>query len=268
MKFSNDRLTGLAVTDLLDGLRATSVWGMLGWQDIKQRYRRSLLGPLWLTLSTAVMVGALGFVYAAIFKISLRDYFPFLAVGLVVWTLLSNTIIDACQVFIGAEGAIKQIRLPFALHACRMLWRNAIILAHNAIIIVVVVAFFGKPVIAQTVLLAVPGLALIALNLLWVTLFLGTICARYRDVPPIVGSLLQVAFFLTPILWNPALLPGRQRIVDWNPLYHFMEVVRAPLLGQAPTAENWTFVIAVTLLGWVATFVLFRRYRGRIAYWV
>jgi lipopolysaccharide transport system permease protein len=260
--------TQLAVADLLHGIKAYSVWGMLGWQDIKQRYRRSLLGPFWLTLSTAGMVVALGFVYAAIFRMPLEQYLPFLAIGLVLWTLISNVAIEGCQAFISAEAMIKQMRLPFTAHACRTLWRNVIILGHNFVIVALVLVVYGIVPSVLMLALLLAALLILVVNALWVALSLGLVCARYRDVPPIVGTLLQVLFFLTPILWHPTLLPGRQRIVNWNPLHHFFEVTRAPLLGEMPSASSWAIVISVTFLGWVGTFMLFSKYRGRIAYWV
>jgi lipopolysaccharide transport system permease protein len=214
------------------------------------------------------MVVSLGLVYASIFKMPLEQYFPFLAIGLVVWTLISTSITEGCQVFISSEPVIKQIRLPFSVHACRCLWRNAIILGHNMIIIVAIVVLFQPGASLGLLLLLIPSLVLIFLSGLWVTLLLGMICARFRDVPQVISSLLQIAFFLTPIIWHPSLLSGRQRVVYWNPLYHYVELIRMPLLGEAPSAHTWIMTVTITVLGWCFTFAFFRRFRGRIAYWV
>jgi ABC-type polysaccharide/polyol phosphate export permease len=258
----------MAIDDLLLGVRKWEMWGTFGWQDIKQRYRRSVLGPFWLTLSTGVMVAGLGIVYATIFRMPVDRYLPFLAVGLVVWTLLSTMVTEGCQVFIAGEQIIKQIRLPFTAHACRLLWRNLIIFAHNLVIVVAVLLWFGRFPGLSYLALLLPAMILLSLNALWLILLLGLISARFRDVPLLVGSLLQIAFFLTPILWHPELLPGRNRIVHWNPLYHYVEIVRAPFLGSAPELHSWWMVLAITGAGWLFTFMIFRKYRGRIALWV
>jgi lipopolysaccharide transport system permease protein len=267
-RISSTAQTQLALADIARGVKSYHVWGMLGWQDIKQRYRRSVLGPFWLTLSTAGMVFALGFVYAAIFRMPLEQYLPYLTIGLVVWTLISSVVTEGCQAFISAEPMIKQMRLPFTAYACRTLWRNMIILGHNFIIVLLVLVIFGIGPSLLMLVVLMAAMVIVVMNALWVALTLGLICARYRDVPPIVGTLLQILFFLTPILWHPSLLPGRQRIVNWNPLHHFFEITRAPLLGEMPSAMSWTVAVAVTLLGWILTFILFRKYRQRIAYWV
>lgn len=268
VKLSAQSQTRLALRDIAEAVFNPQLWIMLGWQDIKQRYRRSMLGPFWLTISTAVMVLALGFLYAAIFRQPLNEYLPYLATGLVIWTFIAGSVADGCNAFIASDGIIKQIRVPFATHALRTVWRNLIILGHNAVIIVVVVAIFGRNHDITTLALLIPALALVVLNGCWLTLLLGTICARFRDIPLIIANLMQLLFFLTPIIWQPSLLPGRQRFVFWNPLYHFVEILRAPILGSLPPISSWLAVAAITLGGWTICFLFFQRYRRRIAYWL
>ena len=257
----------LAFHDLFQGARARYLWGRLGWQDIRRLYRRSVLGPFWLTISMGLLVAALGTLYGALWKVELADYVPFLALGFVVWTLISGVITEGCNAFINAEGIIKHVGLPFSVHVYRLLWRNLLVLCHNAVVFVIVAAIFGVwPGWAG--LLAVPGLALLCINGIWAGLLLGIISARFRDVPPIVASVVRVLLFVTPIIWMPELMPGRAFVLDLNPFYHLVEVVRAPLLGQVPGLVSWLAVLGITLGGWIVAFEFFRRYRWRIAYWV
>ena len=213
------------------------------------------------------LVGVLGTLYGMLFEVDSADYVPFLALGFIVWTLISGVIGDGCNAFINAEGIIKQVGLPLSVHVYRLLWRHLIILAHNAAVFAVVAAVFAVwP--GWTGLLALPGLVLLCLNGLWAGLLLGIVSARFRDVPPIVTSVVRICFFVTPIIWMPELIPGRSLVLLVNPFFHLVEVVRAPLLGQAPGLASWIAVLIVTAAGWLATFALFRRYRRRIAYWV
>ena len=263
--------TELALADIVQGGRARYLWGMLGWQDIRRRYRRSVLGPFWLTISTGMLVAMLGALYGALLKVELEDYVPFLALGVIVWTLISGLITEGCTAFISAESIIKQTNLPLSVHVYRMVWRNLLIFFHNFVIFVVVAALFAIwP--GWTGLLALPGILLLCLNGIWVGLLLGVVSARYRDVPPIVASLVRILFFVTPIIWMPELMPGRALmlalVLDFNPFFHFVELVRAPLLGQAPELVSWLAVAGITLGGWLLTFELLRRYRRRVAYWV
>ena len=257
----------LALRDITDGLLHWRLWGLMGWQDIKQRYRRSMLGPFWLTLSMGILVGTLGVLYGVLFGVAIDDYLPFLTLGFLAWGLISGIITDGCTAFIDSEHFIKQIKLPFSTFVYRVLWRNLIIFAHNFVIYLVVALVFAIwPGAAGLLLLS--GLVLIAANAIWAGLLLGMVCARFRDVPQIVTSLLQVAFFLTPIIWMPQLLGNRIAFVHVNHFYHFVELIRGPLLGQVPAPLTWAVVLGVTAGGWLMTFLVFRRFRDRIPYWL
>ncbi len=257
-----------ALRDIAAGARASELWGLLGWQDIRQRYRRSTLGPFWLTISMGVLVAGLGILYAGLFKAETAEYLPFVAVGFIVWGLISGAINDGCMAFIGAESIVRQIGLPLSIHVYRVVWRNAIILAHNAVIYAAVAVIFAlRPGWAG--LLALPGLAFICLNAVWAALLIGLVSARFRDVPQIVASIVQMAFFLTPIIWMPEHLPDRAVIaLEINPFYHFMEIVRAPLLGRLPALDSWLAVFGMTVAGGLLTWLVYARYRWRIVYWV
>ena len=258
--------TALALQDVVEGACAFRLWGMLGWQDIRQRYRRSTLGPFWLTISMGALVGGLGVLYAGLFRMDVADYLPFVAAGLIIWGLLSGLITEGCAAFIGAEGIIKQVNLPLSVHVYRVVWRNLIVFAHNvAIYVAAAVIFSIQP--GWTGLLVLPGLALLCLNGVWMGLLFGLVSARFRDVPQIVASVVQVAFFLTPIIWKPELLPDRAFVLDLNPFFHLVELVRAPSLGQAPGLVSWFAAVGITLGGWLVTLLMYRRYRWRIAYW-
>ena len=261
----------LALDDLVHGAQARYLWGLLGWQDIRRRYRRSVLGPFWLTISMGMLVAMLGTLYGTLLKVEIAVYVPFLALGFIVWTLISGLITDGCTVFISADGIIKQTNLPLSVHVYRRVWCNILIFFHNAVIFVVVAALFAIwP--GWTGLLALPGLVLLCLNGIWVGLVLGIVSARFRDVPPIVASLVRILFFVTPIIWMPELMPGRAQmlalVLDFNPLFHLVSLVRAPLLGQAPGLVSWLAGVGITLGGWLLAFEVLRRYRRRIAYWV
>lgn len=257
----------LALADLRMGVFGLPVWWFLAWHDIKQRYRRSLLGPFWLTISTGVMVAAMGPLYGMLFNQPTGSYFRHLAVSIVAWTFVASSINDSCSAFIAAEGFIKEVRLPFVVHLMRVLARNLIMLGHNLIVAAAVLIFF-PPDDASLMALAVPGLILVMLNLFWLGSLLALLCARFRDIPQIVGSVIQVAFFLTPIVWKADMLRGGDVITKFNPLYHLVEVIRTPLLGESPDPVSWIFLVVTAVLGFLVTFAAFSRYRSRIAYWV
>ena len=241
----------------------------LGWHDVKQRYRRSTIGPFWITLSMGITIGVIGTVFSQIFNTPARQYVPFLAIGMILWTFISTTITESCSSFIASDLIIKQLPIPLFVHVLRVIWRNIIVMAHNAVIFPLVLIITGGT-LDWIAFLTIPGLFLVILNLTWAGLFLAIICTRYRDLPQIIVSFLQVIFYLTPIMWLPSLMPekGALFLLDFNPFYHLFEVVRRPLLGGFPDPANWLVAIWFCIVGWLTTVLLYARYRLRITYWL
>jgi len=267
MSTKKQKLT-LAVKDIVEGTFYTHLWFHLSWLDIKQRYRRSSLGPFWITISMGVMIGAMGPVYAMLFNQPISSYFQHLTVSFIAWGLISGQINESCVAFISAEGIIKQIKLPLTLHLNRMLSRNLIIFAHNFVVIIIVLYFIHPQQLIPLLLFPV-GLLLVIINLTWIGLLLSTISARFRDIPLAVASIMQLAFFLTPIVWQRSALTGKSTMIaDANILYHLVDIVRAPLLGLYPSTLTWLVVSASALIGWIVAFLFFARFRSRIVYWV
>ena len=244
--------------------------GMLAWQDIRQAYRRSAVGPFWLTIGMGVQILTMGFVFGLIFKSEIREYIPFLAVSLIVWSLISTTVIEGCTSFISSDGLIKQLNLPHAVFVLRTLIKNLLTTAHNVAILPIVFLIFLKPPGIQIVSL-LPGVLLLVLNMSWVVLVLGMASARFRDIPPIINSVMTIGFFVTPVMWSPDLIDNNglaHLLLGLNPLYHWVQIVRLPILGQWPTFENWAVASLVAVLGWMLTLAFYKRYRTMIAYWV
>lgn len=235
--------------------------------DITHRYRGSLLGPFWLTISTAVMLTSLGFLYARLFQIDVGVYLPWLTVSLILWNILAQAIGDACAAITSAEAVVRQMPLPYSVHALRSVFRNAVIAAHNLPLIAVVFIVFGVSP-GWIALMAIPGLALLALNAFAASILLGMSCARFRDIPPIVASVVQIAFFVTPVIWKPELIGGGQAWLLLNPFFAIMETMRAPIMGVSASLAIWLAALAYTAALCGVAYVFFARFRNRIAFWV
>jgi len=257
----------LAWRDVLDGLGLWRLGLTLGWLDIKLRYRGSVLGPFWLTISTAVKIGAMGVIYAILFHIELRGYLPFLALSLVLWTALGDLVGDACNTFLQSEHVIRSMRMPYFVHAIRVVVRNVITLAHNIPVILVVFWMFGTwP--GHVALWSLPGLGLWTVDAFAACLLLGALCARFRDIPPIVGSVMQIAFFITPIMWRPEQLGAHGWWLPLNPFNALLDIARQPLLGEHAGRAMWGAALAYSGAFCLGTWMLFARVRGRIAFWM
>jgi ABC-type polysaccharide/polyol phosphate export permease len=244
-------------------------WGTLAWNDIKLRYRRTTLGPFWITSGLGATVFSVGILYGILFGNDLSRYLPYFAAGLVVWVFIGTTLGDGCAVYISAAAIIRAVPVAPAVHVCRLLTRQFIMFMHNLSIILLLWLLFPWP-LGGAFLLIVPGLVLNIIVLLGAVSTLGIIAARFRDIQLIISTLLQLVFLLTPIMWEAKELSNASisYVAGMNPFFHLIEIVRRPLLGEAPTLASWVYSgIAAAVCGFVGV-LSYARYRHRVAFWL
>ena len=256
------------MSDFIKSFRSTNQWLLLAWYDVRQRYRRSVLGPFWITLSTAIMILTLGYLWTHIFKVDIPTFLPFFAAGTIMWGFISAQINDACTGFSQFEGYIRQINLPLPVYILRLWARNLIFLAHNFVIMIGVYIYLDyqvKPLFGQFVL----GFLLLSYTLLMLSVPIAYLCARFRDIPPIIQNIMQIVYFLTPIFWQPHLLPvDKSYVTGNNPFFHALEVVRGPLTGHAPQMISWYWMIASALICTLLALWSQAKFKRRVAYWL
>jgi ABC-2 type transport system permease protein len=263
-----------AVGDLRAGWLQRGLWGHLGWQDIKQGYRRSVIGPFWITISLGIQALGMGILYAALFGQQLHDFLPYLAVGLIIWQFMAGCVNEGAEVFIRNEGLIKHLPAPLSVHVFRLVWRQLLFFGHNVLVWLALILIFPRP-LGWSSLLALPALAVIVLNGAWVAIVVGIIATRYRDVPPVTASIVTLMFFMTPIVWDYEQLKNRAgsigkraRLAELNPFLHFVEILRRPMIGESFEPRHWVVTLAITVVGWAAALLVLRNYRARVSYWV
>lgn len=256
----------MAVRDLRTSFQRFGLAWSLAWHDVVSRYRGSILGPFWITLSMGAMVLGIGFLYASLFNIPPAEHLPFVALGIVFFGLMSTTISEGCETFVQAAGMLSQTSLPMLTFVWRTVLRNLIYLAHHLVIVVLVLAWSGWQ--GANVPVAVAGLLLMVANAGWLSLLVGIASARFRDIPQIVISVMQFAFLFTPVFWRADSRAGLQPVLDYNPFNHLLEIVRAPLLGQAVDPTSYAVAGVMAVLGWAVAFAVFARTRRRIVHYL
>ena len=258
----------MAVADLRGSLKRLGLAWSLARHDVIARYRGSILGPFWITLSMGLMVLGIGLLYAQLFKAEIDDFLPYVALGLVFFTTLSSIINEGCETFTLARGMLSQTALPVFTFVWRTILRNIINLGHNLLIVVAVLLWFGTWRSANLPL-ALVGLLFLLLNAGWLSMLAGIASARFRDIPPVVASVMQFAIFMTPVFWTPDRFSGEHMaVLHFNPFFHMLDAVRAPLLGQAVPALTWQVLAIMALVGWSGAFLLFARTRRRIVHYL
>lgn len=254
--------------DIQESIRLWRLWTHLGWGDILKQYRRSFLGPLWLTLNSAIFIVVFSLIGAQLFNLPLDTYLSYFCLGHIYFSFFSATINEGCQTYIASDAFLKQTPYPKMVFVLRVVWRNLLMLAHSAPIALGVLWWTGLLPRIQWGWWGL-GMVLVVAAAIYAVALLGALAARFRDVPMMVTSVMQIAFFVTPVMWQPAQLTERaQLVVHWNPLAAFLELLRAPLLGREPSGAALTMAVGAILLMALAYFVAYVRVRRRIVYWL
>lgn len=257
-----------AMQDIAQGFASWRIWWLLGVGDIRQRYARSMLGQLWITLSMGVFVVAIASVYGVLFNQEHGDYLPYVTINFVVWSLISSLLIESTSVFTQAETFMRQASLPKTVFVMRLLVRSFVNFGHNALLIPLVLLYSGKP-LSWTWVLVPLGLLIIAAAGYFTILLLGVLCTRFRDLPQVIQNVVQIAFFITPVMWPAAIVKNRLPIViDYNPFAAFLHVVAEPMRGIVPSFETYALAIGVVVALGITGYLLFARFRARLVYWL
>ncbi len=211
--------------------RMWRVWFIQGNQDIRLRYKRSILGPFWISASLASLIIGLAFLYSEIFQQDVRSYAVFLAGGLIAWNFINATIAEGATMVIDYASDMRGARMPLSVLAGRVAYRNMTILGHNMVVGIATVYLCGFTLTPRFFLI-IPGLIVLWVFAMAAGIALAPICARYRDLPEIVRNFLQLMFFLTPIFWLPSQAGRRTLFVEGNPFNALIDLVRAPLINS------------------------------------
>jgi ABC-type polysaccharide/polyol phosphate export permease len=256
-----------AIEELRVGLATWRLGQLLAWQDIKQRYRRSTLGPIWLTISSGFQMLIMGIMSSFLFNSPMEKSLPFVCAGSIFWTLIVNTINEGGSLFLNASGYITQIKIFYSTFFVQIIIRNVIVFFHS-IVVYIAIALYYSVAPSIDILLWPLGFILSLLFIEWVVVIVSIASVRYRDLPLIVQNIFTILFWLTPVMYFPQQLGVNLYIVEYNPLTHFIALLRDPLLGGSPSLNDWLICISVTVVGWIIAFWFFARFRSRIVYWL
>jgi homopolymeric O-antigen transport system permease protein len=261
-------LPGPASLLLTAPLKHVELWTGLGWSDIVQSYRRTLLGPFWITLNLAIFTFAITLVYGALFGARTDSYAAYVVCGMIAWMWISALMTDLGNTFVQSAPFLKSTPMDKALFIWASVFKQSIILAHHLIVYVALV-LVGVIHLHIYTLLAIPALAVLFLLSIPITATMAILFARYRDLQRLLSSLMILIMMTTPIFWLPSMLTGwRSALVVFNPIHYLVEFVRRPLLGQAPDMTAVSIVLLMTIAVWIAGPLIYKRYEKYVVFWI
>ena len=255
------------ITELSPIVTRSATWRSLAFADIRSKYRRTFIGPWWITVSNGFTALIIGLVSGRFLGSDMSTYLPFFVAGMTIWGFVSSSLLEGSSTLIYAGGLIKASNLPISFYVLRMVQRNFIIFLHNILVVPMVWLFLPWHAGWHAVL-AIPGLALVYIFTVGAATIVGMVCARYRDIPPIVATGVQLFFFISPIIWMPEQLHSGQLVMDLNPVSYLLAVVRDPVLGRPVPLESWLYAVATALTSALLAIFIYVRYRRRLVFWV
>ncbi len=267
-----DRSVFAGFRDFDAGLSRAGLALHLGMQDIRLRYRRTILGPIWTLLNSMVFVGLIGLVYSLLFRISLTDFLPYFAAGYFVWITVFSVVMESGSSFIAADTVIKSVRVPYTVHILRCLVRNLITFLHMLPVPIIAYLLLGGGYVWQDFLFMIWGFVILGVNSFWVGTLVALMATRYRDFQQIVATALQIFFFTTPIFWTASLLDGNPLVkailATYNPVFQQIEVLRGPMIGLSVDLQVYLLLSAGAIAGTALSLLLLGLVIRRISIWL
>jgi len=241
---------------------------VMGQRGFTARGAGETLGKLWPTIGLAIRIAAVGIIFSLVFDRRTADYIPWLATGWAVWGMISSSITSAASVFSSSKSLMLSLPIPKESFLIKVVVTELLLLIQNMALVLLVIVLSGVSV-NSSLLLVVPGILLTSIFLIGVGLFLAPLVAKYKDVGPFISSIVGVMFFILPIMWKSEDIKSDlvQMVLGLNPLYHYLQIVRLPLLSEVPTGMNYLLATIGAFLALIVGVAVMNRTRDKIVYW-
>lgn len=258
-----------AYLDLCLGLKCWRIWTALAWEEFRSNYRRSLLGVIWVTLSFAGFVLLKLTVFTALLSVEDGSYYSaYLLLGYFTWMYISQSINGSPDTFLSNKGWIRSEPLPISIYVYKSILREIFNLLLTSFVVIIAMNFFGYPERLEMIFFSLVAIVFYFFSSVALKIFLGTICLRVRDLKHLVRAIMMPMMFMSPVFWMPSQMEPLMKYLWWNPLFHYIEIFRAPILDGVFPTTSWIFVcisFAIVSVLAMASFALFKR---RIVFWL
>ena len=239
----------------------------LALEDLRDRYRKTLLGVAWIIVSFALFVGVKVLVFGQMVSTSQVEFGLYVTLGFGLWTFINAMVVDACTAYMFSRAWILGTAIPYPVFLMQAILRNSMMFALE--LVVMALALFWKPTPwSPTTWLAIPGLLALLVTSVWLAAILAPLCARYRDLHHTIKTGMQLMFFVTPILWMPTQRGSLALIAKYNPISHFIAIVRDPLMYDRIPTGSWVVVLAFNVAGLAMGLAVYAATRRRVAHWI
>ena len=251
--------------------RARYFWVHLAKSDLRARWRGTFLGIFWSILQPLGLTALLAVVLSRLFGAEITTFAPYVLSGVIVWEFIGANVTGGSLAFVQADAYIRQTKHPLAIYSLRTVLGSlaVLLLASTSLFAwaaVVLPHNFGWHWFATLTIF--PVLAIVAWPLGTLLAYIG---ARFRDLPHATGLVLQALWFVSPVYFEVRLFRqgGLDGLVDHNPIYHVMQILRAPLLdGTWPTASNYLYPFALAVVCFALAWLVGRKAEPKVIFYL
>lgn len=258
------------VRDYIDSFRNPGFWTYSTWLDLVTKYRRSRLGLFWALLPAIIYMFGVGGFFGHLQGHDPRVFIPHLGIGYVIFRLITISLSECTTALPGHASFILDGRVRLTDYILRVVAKAMFyfVMSFPALLVAIIMS----PQFQWSGLLAsIPAFVLVLLNIGWMGALGAVLGARLQDVHELIGSVLMFSFLFTPIIWFASQAPAdtlRGGIARLNPLFHMVESVRAPLLGEPIEQTTYIYLLVMVTVGWLVAAFIYRRYARYVPLWV
>ncbi len=258
-----------ALEDLKQSIQSPAAWWVISKQQVLSKYRRTILGPWWITLQRLFFISGLSLLFGTLLGREIADFIPYVAIGFIVFSVLVSSLNTSATLITANISVLKNSAMPVSILNFRFISTTLIQLGHDLVAVAITLLVLHRDW-SEAAFSSVLGLALVLINAFAISFWVAPLAARFRDLAPLIQTLSSVFMFITPIFWYPDDLAASQRnlLTAWNPFAYLLEIVRSPILGDAVSPLSWISAISFTLFNLALGFYAFSFSRQRLRYWV
>lgn len=254
--------------EIKKSLESSDFWIFSAKINTYKRYRRSSIGPWWLTINLLIFVLSVGLIWSILWKINLKVYLPFFLFGMVFWEIVSSTVNKSISVFKLNEQLIKTVNVPklnFNFQVSSIILINFL---HNCLIIIPLGILLNLFNSSFAIFMLIPTLILFSINVFFLSIIISVLCVKFKDLDMILEHIMRIIFLITPIIWMPEILPEKSLFLKINFLYPYVEIFRSPLIGNFPDLSQYVSVICVTIILAFISIIIYEKNKNKLVFWL
>ncbi|WP_223789717.1 ABC transporter permease [Marinicella meishanensis] len=255
--------------DIYQGFQRKRLWKKLAVLELKSRFQGAFIGAFWIVLALMIKVGMLSLIYSMVLEKDIKDYVLFLALGLLTWNFISAVIVTSGTIFRKAANFLQQMDLPHSIFVYQNVYREIVsLLMYQLFVLPLLVIIKGWDFVSWVWLWSFLGYLMIIANAFFVSMWLGWLSVRFRDIQSLLASVVMIIFLVTPILWPPPEQFAGSLYFQLNPFYHLLELIRSPILQGVVPVVSWYVSMGLLVFNVLTCGLFYRRVKHRLVLWL